>query len=156
MNQPPETCQMQNIAAYLDGELTEVALDQFEQHLTDCSSCAMELRLQRQLLCTLDVAFNDSRSFDLPPDFTRVVTVRAESDLRTIRHRHERKRALQLCALLALISFALLGAATRAVVFDPVRSFFRTARVLLDFVWEGVSNAGATVVVLTRMMGRAV
>ncbi|HYW69779.1 MAG TPA: zf-HC2 domain-containing protein [Pyrinomonadaceae bacterium] len=155
MNQSQDTCQLQNVAAYLDGELTGLPLDQFEQHLKECSSCAQELRVQRQLLCTLEVAFGNSHSFDLPEDFTRVVTARAENDLRTIRHRHERKRAVQLCAILAAVSFVFLGAATRAVVLEPLRSFWRTTRVLLDFGWQALSNAGATIVVLARMAGRA-
>ena len=148
-------CQLEDIAAYLDGELAANALDRFEQHVQECAACAAELRVQRQLLCTLEVAFNDSRSFELPNNFTRVVTATAENDLRTIRQRHERRRAVQLCLMLALLSFGLLGAATRAVVFDPLRSFLRTSRVLLDFVWQAFSDAGETAAVLLRMIGRA-
>jgi predicted anti-sigma-YlaC factor YlaD len=150
------TCQLEDVAAYLDGELAGVSLDRFEQHLKECSACATELRVQRQLLCTLDVAFSDSRSFDLPNNFARVVTARAENDLSGMRNRHERKRALQLCVLLALIAFALLGAATRTIVLDPLRSFFRVARVLSDLLWQAVSDAVATVAVLSRVIGRAV
>jgi len=150
------TCQLEDVAAYLDGELTGVSLHRFEQHLKECSACATELRVQRQLLCTLDVAFSDSRSFDLPNNFARVVTARAENDLSGMRNRHERKRALQLCVLLALIAFALLGAATRTIVLDPLRSFFRVARVLSDLLWQAVSDAVATVTVLSRVIGRAV
>ena len=57
--------------------------------------------------------FNGTRSFQLPHDFTRIVTARAESDLSGMRNKHERRRALKLCAGLALVSFALLGAAAR-------------------------------------------
>src|SRR5882762_7320345 len=126
------SCQLEDVAAYIDGELTGVALDKFEQHVRSCTGCAAELRVQRQLLCTLDVAFNDSRLFHLPNDFARVVTARAENDLTGMRDRRERRRALQLCAILALVSFGLLGAATRPIVFDPLRSFFRAARVLVS------------------------
>ena len=152
----PNTCQLEDVAAYLDGELTGVAVDRFEHHAKTCETCAQELRLQRQLLCTLDVAFSDSRSFDLPNNFTRVVTARAENDLSAMRNRGERNRALQLCALLALIAFALLGAATRTIVIDPLRSFFRVARVLFDLLGHAASDAAATVAVLIRVIGRAV
>jgi len=147
-------CQSEDISVYLDGELTAASLDRFEQHVKDCLPCANELRAQRQLLCTLDVAFNDSRTFDLPKNFARVVTVSAENDLSMIRHRHERKRALQLCVVLGLVSFGLLGAATRTIVFDPLQSGFRTARVLFDFLFQALSDAGATASVLVRMVGR--
>ena len=152
----PNTCQLEDVAAYLDGELGSAALDRFEHHATICQICATELRAQRQLLCTLDVAFSDSRSFDLPNNFTRVVTARAENDLSAMRNGRERKRALQLCVLLALVAFALLGAAARPIVIDPVRSFFRVARVLFDFLWQPVSDAVATLAILSRVIRSAV
>ena|SRR5437588_8056347 len=150
------TCQHEEVAAYLDGELTGVALDEFEQHVRSCAGCAAELRIQRQLLCTLDVAFNDARSFHLPNNFARVVTAHAENDLTGMRNRRERQRALQLCAVLALVSFGLLGAATRAIVFDPLRSFFRVTRVLVDLVWQATSEAASSAAVLIRVIGRAI
>ena len=156
MHETCDTCQLEEVAAYLDGELDGVALDRFEEHVKMCSTCAGELRAQRQLLCTLDVAFNDSRSFNLPNNFARVVTARAENDLSPMRRRHERKRAVQLCAILALISFGLLGAAARTIVFDPVRSFLRIIRVLGDLVWQAFLDAVSTAGVLVRMIGRAV
>jgi anti-sigma factor RsiW len=148
-------CQLEDVAAYLDGELSGDTLQAFEDHLKSCVHCDSELRAQRQLLCTLDVAFSDSRSFDLPNNFTRVVTARAESDLRGMRDKRERRRALELCAVLALISFALLGAATRAIVFDPLRSFLRITRALLDLVWQATSEAASSAAVLIRVIGRA-
>jgi len=149
-------CQLEDVAAYLDGELTGVALDTFEQHVRSCAGCAVELRTQRQLLCTLDVAFNDASSFHLPNNFARVVTAHAENDLTGMRNRGERQRALQLCAVLALVSFGLLGAATRAIVFDPLRSFFRVTRVLVDLVWQATSEAASSAAVLIRVIGRAI
>lgn len=139
----------------MDGELTAAGLDRFEQHVKECVTCANELRAQRQLLCTLDVAFNDSRTFDLPKNFARVVTASAENDLSMIRHRRERKRALQLCVVLSLVSFGLLGAATRTIVYEPLRAGFRTARVLFDLLFQALSDVGSTASVLVRMVGRA-
>lgn len=148
-------CQLEDVAAYLDGELTAGGLDLFERHVKECLSCANELRAQRQLLCTLDVAFNDSRTFDLPRNFARVVTASAENDLSMIRHRRERRRALQLCVGLGLVAFGLLGAATRTIVWEPLRSGFRTARVLFDLLFQALSDLGSTAAVLVRMVGRA-
>jgi anti-sigma factor RsiW len=156
MDEPQDKCRLEEVAAYLDGELDGGSLDLFEEHVNQCSACATELRTQRQLLCTLNVAFDDSRTFDLPSNFTRVVTAHAENDLSGMRNRRERRRAVQLCALLALISFGLLGTATRAIVFDPVRSFLRTTRVLSDLLWQALADAAAAAAVLARVMGRAV
>jgi len=149
-------CEAEDVAAYVDGELSGGALTQFEDHLKTCAQCAAELRLQRQLLCTLDVAFNNSRSFALPQNFTRVVTARAESDLRGMRQKPERRRALKLCLALAVASFALMGAAARGIVVDPVRSFFRTTISVGHLCWEAAAGAGASALVVGRVIGRAV
>jgi len=145
-------CQLEEIAAYLDGELNSHSLARFEQHVKHCSICAAELRAQRQLLCTLDVAFGGSGEFELPRDFARVVTASAENDLSMIRQRRERRRAFKLCVILGLISFGLLGAATRAIVFDPLRSLFRTARVLFDLLFQALSETVSAASVLIRML----
>jgi predicted anti-sigma-YlaC factor YlaD len=149
-------CQLEDVAAYLDGELDGAALEIFEAHLKSCADCTTQLRVQRQLLCTLDFAFNESRPFELPRDFTRVVAAHAENDLSGMRKWSERRRALQLCAVLALISFALLGAASRTLVLDPLRSFFRITGSLLNLVWQAIYDAGTGVALVVRVVGRAV
>jgi len=149
-------CQLEDIAAYLDGELSATAEETFEGHLKSCADCAVELRVQRQLLCTLDFAFNESRLFELPRDFTRVVAAQAESDLSGMRKWSERRRALQLCAVLALVSFALLGAAARTLVFDPARSFLRVTGSLISLVWQAIYDAGTGLAVIVRVVGRAI
>lgn len=148
-------CQVEDVAAYVDGELSGLPLDRFEAHLKSCTDCAEELRAQRQLLCTLDVAFGNSRSFNLPKNFTRVVTARAESDLTGMRNKRERRCALQLCIALALVSFALLGAAVRTVVFDPIWSFFRVAGSVIHLAWQASSEAAASATVVVRVLARA-
>src|SRR6266851_5589411 len=117
-------CRTEDVAAYLDSELDGAAAESFEAHLKTCARCATELRMQRQLLCTLDFAFSEP-SFELPGNFSRVVAAHAESDLSGMRKKSERRRAVQLCALLALLAFALLGAAVivrvvgRALIVAP-------------------------------------
>lgn len=149
-------CQLEDIAAYLDGELGGEPLRNFEAHLKTCRDCAAELRTQRQLLCTLDVAFNNSKSFELPHDFMRVVTAHAAGDLSGMRRKGERRRALQVCAVLALVSFALLGAAARALILEPAQSFFHLAEIFFDLVWRMIYDAGTGLAVIIRVLGRAV
>ena len=150
-----QECPLEDVAAYLDGELDGAALAAFEIHLKSCGNCAAELRNQRQLLCTLDFAFNESRGLELPHDFTRVVAAHAEHDLSGMRRKGERHRAIQLCATLALVSFALLGAASRTLIFDPVQSFFHVAGSLFGLLWQAVFDAGTGVAVIVRVVGRA-
>ena len=147
-------CRTEDVAAYLDGELDGASSESFEAHVKTCARCATELRMQRQLLCTLDLAFSEPL-FELPRNFSRVVAAHAESDLSGMRKKSERRRALQLCALLALLAFALLGAASRALVFQPARSFLRIAGSLLDLVGRALYDAGTGAAVIVRVVGRA-
>ncbi len=158
MNAPTigkQSCQLEDVAAYLDGELAGASLEIFEAHLKTCPACVAELRAQRHLLCTLDYAFNESGPFELPHDFTRVVAAHAENDLSGMHKKSERRRAAQLCAILALLSFALLGAAARTLVFEPIRSFFRVMGSLLGLLWQAVYDAGTGIAVIVRVVGRA-
>jgi hypothetical protein len=147
-------CGTEDVAAYLDGELGGAASEGFEAHLKTCARCAAELRTQRQLLCTLDLAFSEP-SFELPINFSQVVAAHAESDLSGMRKKSERRRAFQLCALLAILAFALLGAASGRLVFQPARSFLRLATSLLDLFGRALYDAGTGVAVIVRVVGRA-
>ena len=149
-------CEREDIAGYLDGELAGEELTKFETHLKSCVACAAELRTQRRLLCTLNVAFNESREFELPRDFTRVVAAHAESNLSGMRKRSERWRAMKICVVLAVFSFAFLGAAARTLVFEPARSFLRVAESFLDLAWRTVYDAGTGLAVIVRVLGHAI
>lgn len=148
-------CPHEDIAAYLDGELSSAGLEQFEAHIAGCSQCAGELRSQRQLLCTLDAAFNGSSRIDLPENFTRVVATHAEHNLRGLREKSERRRALQLCAVLAVAAFALLGAASGALVLQPARSSFRIVVRVFEVFSRALLEAAEGVAIVGRLIGRA-
>ena len=150
-----DICPREEIAAYLDGELSEAALEHFEAHITECSECASELRSQRQLLCTLDAAFGGSSRIKLPENFTRVVATHAEHNLRGLREKSERRRALQLCAMLAVTAFALLGAASGALVLQPARNSFRIVARVFEVLSQAVLEAAEGFAIVGRMIGRA-
>jgi len=147
---------IEDVAAYLDGELDDAALEVFEGHVKTCAGCAQELRTQRQLLCTLNRAFEESGAFELPQDFARLVATHAESDVTGLRGRGERRRAFKVCAVLALLSFALLGAASRATVFQPARSSLRVAETLLDLACNTIYDGGTGASVIVRLVVRAI
>ena len=155
-NSSDKSCPLEDVAAYLDGELDCAALEGFESHVKTCEVCARELRNQRQLLCTLNTAFSESRHFDLPQNFARRVATHAESDVTGLRGLGERRRAFKLCVVLALLSFALLGAASRAMVFQPARSFLRVAETVFDLAWKTIYDAGTGASVIVRLVGRAI
>jgi anti-sigma factor RsiW len=148
-------CPGEDIAAYLDGELSGAALEHFEAHVTECSECASELLNQRQLLCTLDAAFSSSSRIELPENFTRVVATHAEHNLRGLREKSERRRVLQLCAMLAVTAFALLGAASGGLVLQPARNSFRIVARLFEVLSQAVLEAAEGLTIVVRMIGRA-
>lgn len=148
-------CPAENVAAYLDGELSGLGVEDFEAHLAECRDCATELRSQRQLLCTLEAALSDAPHFKLPQNFTRIVAARAESDLSGMRDKVERRRALKMCAVLALAAFALLGATSGVMVFQPVRGFAQMIARLSDLLWQTMYDAAVGVGIILRMISRA-
>jgi hypothetical protein len=145
----------EEIAAYLDGELASArARDEFEQHIKDCASCAEQLREQKQLLCTLDFALGGAGSVPMPPaNFARVVTAHAQSDMRGMRARTEHKRALLLCAALAVVASGLLigGAAGSESVLVSVRALMKPLAMIMGFFWHTIYNAGTGLVVISRV-----
>lgn len=147
-------CPREEIAAYLDGELDGDVLTAFEAHVEQCGECATELRSQRQLLCTLEAAFGNSRQIELPENFTRVVAARAENHLGGLRHKGERRRALQLCAILLLAAFALLGTATTGLIFRPVTAFLRITGSALDMLVRTAADAAEGASIIARLIAR--
>src|SRR5258705_8793160 len=106
-------CQLELIAAYLDGDLDDSADALFEVHIKECARCATELVEQRRLLCALDSVLTRGSDLPLPTNFARVIAAQAESDMSGVREPREHGRALRLCLILAAASFVLLGYAAR-------------------------------------------
>jgi anti-sigma factor RsiW len=150
---PPQGCRPEEASAYLDGELSAEAAAAFEAHARACPSCHGALNEQRRLLCLLEAAFGESlrREPALPRDFSRVVRARAESDMGRVRA--EKKRALLLCAALALVAFALLGGAAFASVLAPVRFVARALASAIDIAAHTTVETGRGAALVMRAAG---
>ena len=148
-------CRSEEIVAYLDGELDASSLARLEQHFETCSECAAELRAQQRILNELNFALTDEPAIELPKNFAQVVATRARSDMSGIvRDRRERRRALRLCAMLATVSFMLLGgAALSESVFSPLRAIWKGTAALFGFLAHALYDAGASVTVISRGLG---
>jgi anti-sigma factor RsiW len=143
-----------DVAAYLDGELDDATSTRFEQHTKTCAACAVALRDQRRLLCVLDVAFGDAeRQIQLPANFTQVVKARAQSDMSSVRHRSERKRAVLVSVVLAALSFALLGSQAWEELFAPVRAVAGIAATMFDMAANAAGEAASGVALTLRVLG---
>jgi len=143
-----------DVAAYLDGELDDDAGTRFEQHTKTCTPCATALREQRRLLCVLDAAFGDAhKQIQLPDNFTQIVKARAQSDMSSVRHRSERKRAVLVSVGLAALSFALLGWQAWDELFAPLRAVAGVAETMLDMAATAIAEAAAGVAITLRVLG---
>ena len=149
-------CQRNLIAAYVDGELSEVAAAIFEQHVEDCAECRAELRAHRLFVCELDAVMTDKVEIPVPENFSKVIAVRATSDVRGVRSRAEHRKAIVICVVLALIGFGLLGATARDSVFALIGKFLTSVFSLTSFVSNTVYDAVAGLVVISRVLGHKI
>jgi len=154
----PSNCQTESvvtqISAYLDGQLDSHALTQFEAHLDACRACRAELNAQRQFLCELDSALSTRNELELPPNFARVVSARAASDMSGVRSGGERRRALLVCLTLAIIAFTLLGATSGRSVLLSVRMLLSKVMGVLTFVWSTLHDAFVGLTIVLRVVVR--
>ena len=149
-------CERNLFAAYVDGELDTDLTLLFEDHLDGCSECRAELRAHRLLVCELDAAMSESAEIPVPVDFSRMVAARAASDMRGVRTRSENRKALTICAVLAFVGFALLGAAARQTVFLVIERFVTTVFSLVSFVASTAYDTVAGFAVVFRVVSRKV
>jgi anti-sigma factor RsiW len=151
MMQHNSNCRSEEIVAYLDGELDASSLARLEQHFEACAQCVAELRAQRGLHQELNFALMEEPMLELPKNFAQVVAARAQSDMSGVREPLERRRALQLCAMLVAVSFMLLGGtALGESVLAPLRAVWKVGVSLLGFFGHALYDAGASVAVISR------
>lgn len=149
-------CQKNVIAAYVDGELSDVATAIFEQHVEDCADCRAELRAHRIFVCELDAALTSNVEIPVPADFSKVIATRAQSDMRGVRSSSEHRKAIAICILLALSAFALLGATALEAVFVLAGKFVTSVISIGSFVSNVVYDAVAGLVVISRVLGHKI
>jgi len=146
-------CQRNLIAAYVDGELSEVASAIFEQHLEDCVECRGELRVHRRLVCELDAALTGDANIPVPENFSKVIAIRARSDMHGVRTASEHKRAIAICMVLAAAGFALLGATASETIFFAARRFISAVLTIGGFAMSAAYDAITGLVVISRVVG---
>ena len=147
-------CERNLIGAYVDGELDADLSVLLEDHFESCSDCRFELRAHRLFVCELDAALNDSDEIPVPRDFSRILAMRASTDMRGVRTRSENRKALTICVILALGGFALLGATALNSGFIIAAKFVATIFGLVSFVATTVYDTAAGLAVIFRVVSR--
>jgi len=147
-------CERNLVGAYVDGELDADLTRLFEDHLESCADCRFELRAHRLFVCELDAALTDSGEIPVPRDFSRIIAMRATTDMRGVRTRSENRKALTICIVLALGGFALLGVTALNGVFKIAQRFVATVFGVAGFLATAVYDFAAGVVVIFRVVSR--
>jgi anti-sigma factor RsiW len=151
-----QICHRNLIASYVDGELGVAATAIFEQHVEDCAECRAELRAHRLFVCELDAALTGKVELPVPDDFSKMIAVRARSDMHGVRTRSENKKAIAICAVLALAGFALLGTTAREAVLALTGTFINSVIGIAGFLSSVTYDAVAGLVVITRVLGQKI
>lgn len=111
-----KVCPREEIAAYIDGELSPRNELELEMHFAVCKICSEELNVQKKLLCALDSALFTEKEIEVPENFVKVIVTKAESDVSGLRRPHERRIALLICSALFFLVLVGLGKETGTVL----------------------------------------
>lgn len=114
--QSKEVCPREEIAAFIDGEISPRRELELDMHFAVCSSCTAELNSQKKLLCALDSMILTEREVELPADFTKIIVTKAESNVSGLRRPQERRNALFICTALFLPLLIGFGTETETVL----------------------------------------
>ena len=153
---PEVECPNSEIAAYLDGELTPSEELDLVAHMARCPQCRAEFNSQKGLLSVLDAALTSESSLpQIPEDFARTVTVRAESSVSGIRKPAETHRALVVGAFL-LVAAAAGFALNPSVSLVPIERIGVQAMAVGSFLLHFAMDLGTGVGIVLRSFGQSV
>lgn len=102
-------CPIDDISAYIDGELSHSREIELDLHFVSCRPCSDELNFQKQFLGSLDSSLKQERELPLPADFARQIVANAESTVAGLRRPRELYNAAFICAGLLLFGLFALG-----------------------------------------------
>ena len=149
------SCPVDEIAAYIDGELDLGAELELEFHLAECSVCADELREQRQFLCGLDSSLRGEDQIELPADFAKVIVANAESSVEGLRRPRELYNAFFICVALSIFVLFAMGADATQMV-EGVRAIYERTGVVLGFFGHLVYSLFLGIVIILRSLAAQV
>lgn len=102
-------CPLDEIAAYIDGELDAAREVELDDHFSGCEACRRELSQQKQFLCSLNSSLKNESELELPANFTKLIVANAESTVSGLRRPRERFNAIFICAGLFLFVLFAMG-----------------------------------------------
>ncbi len=156
VKQNDNICPREEVFAYIDCELSAEDELAMESHLARCAVCRDELNSQKKVSTTLEILLEEeSRNIELPKDFTKVVTAKAESNVSGLRQRKERSHALLICAILFFLILVGVGAEVKAV-YSATGEFGDQFASVFGFVFRVVYDLGIGVSVVLKSLGHRI
>ena len=152
MDKGVHLCQKEKIAAYIDGELDNSASALFEQHVLECRVCNVELNAQRLFMRELDATLMLAPDLPIPSNFAQIIAARAQSDMSGVRDRREHERAFRFCLILAVASFALLGAAAIKAILFGGQIVASQILGIFGLLWRTLYDAAVGLAVISRVI----
>lgn len=149
------SCQREQIAAYVDGELDSSLWSDLEEHIENCRSCASELRAQRLFLCELDSVLAGTSHHPVPNDFAKKVAAYAESDMSGVLDRREHLRALQFCLVMGIGACVMLGMAAGESTLARLSTVATKAISLTAFIGGIAYDTVASAAVVSRVVSKS-
>jgi hypothetical protein len=145
------SCPREEIAAYIDGEISPREELELEMHFAVCKACADELNSQKTLLCALDTFCQNEREIELPENFTKVIVTTAESRVSGLRRPQERRKAFFICSALFLLMLVGLSADNDSVLGSSAK-FAEQLMAVVGFVAHLVFDISVGVAVILRSL----
>jgi anti-sigma factor RsiW len=146
-----EMCPRDDIAAYVDGELSTEAAGALELHIDGCPACSRSLRQQRQFLAALSASLDNEKAIDLPEDFTKKIVTNAESSVSGVRRPHELFTAICISAALFLFVLFAFGGETFAVA-SAAGAVGEKLLAVGSFILKIAGNAVYAIAVVSRSL----
>lgn len=147
-------CPRDDIAAYVDGELSESQRTKLERHVSRCEICSRSLMEQRQFLAALSASLDSRLALPLPKDFAKRVVASAESSVRGIRQPGELYTAVFICAALLIFALFTLGFESfgfTSAVYGIAERMFAFALLIVKLI----SSLAFAAVVIVRSLASA-
>lgn len=146
-----DICPRDDVAAYVDGELSAQEAEEFELHVDQCSTCGRALMQQRQFLAALSASLDHGSAIDLPKDFTKRIVTNAESSVSGVRRPHELFTAICISAALFLFVLFAFGGETFAFA-SAAGAIGEKVFVIGSFFLKTAGNAIFAVAVVSRSL----
>lgn len=152
INESKKACLTDDIAAYVDGELTAEREMEMDIHFASCSFCLNELNEQKRFLRQLEFSLHEEEHVELPANFTKLVVANAESTVSGLRRPAERLNALFICVSLSLFVLFASGAEAERVV-SGLATVAEQVAAVASFFGHLIYSLFLGVVIVLRTLG---